>query len=222
MMLKKTAPLLAALSLALPLATMTTPAFAAEEAAAAAATAPDALVKDISTQVLDTLRNSPEIRAGDSAKAAELIQTIVLPHFDFVRMTRLAVGKNWRSATPEQQQELTSLFRDLLVRTYSNALTQYRDQTLEFKPARAGAAADIMQVPTEIVQSGAQPVAVEYVLQKQGNEWKVFDIVVMGTSLVINYRNTFEQKISQAGIDGLIQSLKNQEFKPDATGANAK
>ena len=222
MMLKKTAPLLAALSLALPLATMTTPAFAAEEAAAAAATAPDALVKDISTQVLDTLRNSPEIRAGDSAKAAELIQTIVLPHFDFVRMTRLAVGKNWRSATPEQQQELTSLFRDLLVRTYSNALTQYRDQTLEFKPARAGAAADIMQVPTEIVQSGAQPVAVEYVLQKQGDEWKVFDIVVMGTSLVINYRNTFEQKISQAGIDGLIQSLKNQEFKPDATGANAK
>lgn len=222
MMLKKTAPLLAALSLALPLATMTTPAFAAEEAAAAAATAPDALVKDISTQVLDTLRNSPEIRAGDSAKAAELIQTIVLPHFDFVRMTRLAVGKNWRSATPEQQQELTSLFRDLLVRTYSNALTQYRDQTLEFKPARAGAAPDIMQVPTEIVQSGAQPVAVEYVLQKQGNEWKVFDIVVMGTSLVINYRNTFEQKISQAGIDGLIQSLKNQEFKPDATGAAAK
>ena len=219
---KTTATLLAALSLALPFAVMPAPAFAAEEAAAAAATAPDALVKDISTQVLDTLRNSPEIRAGDSAKAAELIQTIVLPHFDFVRMTRLAVGKNWRSATPEQQQELTSLFRDLLVRTYSNALTQYRDQTLEFKPARAGSAPDIMQVPTEIVQSGAQPVAVEYVLQKQGDAWKVFDIVVMGTSLVINYRNTFEQKISQAGIDGLIQSLKNQEFKPDATGAAAK
>lgn len=217
---KTTATLLAALSLALPFAVMPAPAFATE--ATAQASAPDALVKDISTQVLDTLRNSPEIRAGDSAKAAELIQTIVLPHFDFVRMTRLAVGKNWRSATPEQQQELTSLFRDLLVRTYSNALTQYRDQTLEFKPARAGAAPDIMQVPTEIVQSGAQPVAVEYVLQKQGDAWKVFDIVVMGTSLVINYRNTFEQKISQAGIDGLIQSLKNQEFKPDATGAAAK
>ena len=217
---KTTATLLAALSLALPFAVMPSPAFAAE--ATAQASAPDALVKDISTQVLDTLRNSPEIRAGDSAKAAELIQTIVLPHFDFVRMTRLAVGKNWRSATPEQQQELTSLFRDLLVRTYSNALTQYRDQTLEFKPARAGSAPDIMQVPTEIVQSGAQPVAVEYVLQKQGDAWKVFDIVVMGTSLVINYRNTFEQKISQAGIDGLIQSLKNQEFKPDATGAAAK
>ena len=217
---KTTATLLAALSLALPFAVMPAPAFATE--ATAQASAPDALVKDISTQVLDTLRNSPEIRAGDSAKAAELIQTIVLPHFDFVRMTRLAVGKNWRSATPEQQQELTSLFRDLLVRTYSNALTQYRDQTLEFKPARAGAAPDIMQVPTEIVQSGAQPVAVEYVLQKQGDAWKVFDIVVMGTSLVINYRNTFEQKISQASIDGLIQSLKNQEFKPDATGAAAK
>ncbi|MBQ1656958.1 MAG: ABC transporter substrate-binding protein [Rhodocyclaceae bacterium] len=217
---KTTATLLAALSLALPFAVMPAPAFATE--ATAQASAPDALVKDISTQVLDTLRNSPEIRAGDSAKAAELIQTIVLPHFDFVRMTRLAVGKNWRSATPEQQQELTSLFRDLLVRTYSNALTQYRDQTLEFKPARAGSAPDIMQVPTEIVQSGAQPVAVEYVLQKQGDAWKVFDIVVMGTSLVINYRNTFEQKISQAGIDGLIQSLKNQEFKPDATGAAAK
>ena len=217
---KTTATLLAALSLALPFAVMPSPAFATE--ATAQASAPDALVKDISTQVLDTLRNSPEIRAGDSAKAAELIQTIVLPHFDFVRMTRLAVGKNWRSATPEQQQELTNLFRDLLVRTYSNALTQYRDQTLEFKPARAGSAPDIMQVPTEIVQSGAQPVAVEYVLQKQGDAWKVFDIVVMGTSLVINYRNTFEQKISQAGIDGLIQSLKNQEFKPDATGAAAK
>lgn len=217
---KTTATLLAALSLALPFAVMPAPAFATE--ATAQASAPDALVKDISTQVLDTLRNSPEIRAGDSGKAAELIQTIVLPHFDFVRMTRLAVGKNWRSATPEQQQELTSLFRDLLVRTYSNALTQYRDQTLEFKPARDGSAPDIMQVPTEIVQSGAQPVAVEYVLQKQGDAWKVFDIVVMGTSLVINYRNTFEQKISQAGIDGLIQSLKNQEFKPDATGAAAK
>lgn len=220
---KKTAALLATASIVTtPLSAYTPAALAADTAPAATVQQgdPAALVKDISGQVLDILKNSPEIRTGDTAKASQLIQNIVLPHFDFTRMAQLAVGKNWRSASPEQRKELTGLFRDLLVRTYSNALTQYRNQTLEYKPARPGNNAGIMQVPTEIIQPSGQPVPVEYVLQKQGDDWKVFDIIVLGTSLVINYRNTFEQKISQSGIDGLIQSLKNQEFKPDAMGAN--
>lgn len=181
--------------------------------ALAADLAPDVLVKDVTNDVLVIVRQDKAIQSGDTRKAVELVEAKVLPHFDFKHMTALALGREWRAATPAQQEQLTEAFKSLLVRTYSNALTQYRDQVIDFKPLRAQAEDTDVQVRTEVKQPGSKPVQIDYSLEKTAGGWKVYDVVVAGVSLVTNYRGSFAQEIKAGGIDGLIKSLqaKNRE-----------
>lgn len=179
-----------------------------------AAQAPDELVKSVSSEVLDIVRKDEAIQRGDTSKAVALVEEKVLPHFDFRLMTSLAVGRDWRQATPEQREKLVSAFRTLLVRTYSNALTEYRDQVVDFKPLRARPEDKDVTVRSEVRQPGAKPVDIDYALEMQGDAWKVYDVAVAGVSLVTNYRSSFASQIRQDGIDGLIASLeaKNAEL----------
>jgi phospholipid transport system substrate-binding protein len=178
--------------------------------AALAQEAPDAMVKRVSQDVIATIKADPKIQAGDQARIKEVIETKLLPNFDFERITALAMGRNWRQASPEQQKQLVDQFRSLLVRTYSGALTQYRDQTIEFKPPRAEANATDVNVRTEVVRQGQQPVQIDYSLAKGANGWKVYDVIVGGVSLVTNYRDEFNEQIKNGGIDNLIASLSKK------------
>jgi len=178
--------------------------------------APDQLIGKLSGDVLEILQTNESLRAGETTQVVGLVEQVVLPHFNFRRMTMLAVGRDWRDASPEQQKRLMDAFYNMLVRTYSNALTQYRDQTVQVRPLRASPSDKIVKVQTEIRQPGGQPVTVDYVLEQRADGWKIFDIVVTGVSLVTNYRGTFSQQIRLGGIDGLIRSLeaKEREFTP--------
>jgi phospholipid transport system substrate-binding protein len=170
--------------------------------------APDVLIKDTVREVLDIVRADKDLRAGNQKKMLELVDAKVLPHFNFERMTKLAVGKGWRAATPEQKQALQSEFRILLVRTYTKAFTSYRDQIIEVKPVKLDAATTEVTVKTEIIKPGSQqPILVDYDLEKMPNGWKVYDLTVEGVSLVTSYRGTFADQIQQSGIDGLIKTL---------------
>lgn len=184
-------------------------------------TAPDALVQGVTNDVLTIVRQDKAIQSGDTTRALELVEERVLPHFNFQRMTMLAVGRDWRSATPAQQARLVEAFRTLLVRTYSNALTQYRDQVIDFKPVRMSPSDTMVQVKTEVKQSGAQAIGIDYTLEKTPAGWKVFDVVVAGVSLVTNYRGSFGAEIRNGGVDGLIRSLesKNQSLSSPRAGA---
>jgi phospholipid transport system substrate-binding protein len=176
--------------------------------------APDALVKEVTNDVLTIVRQDAAIQSGDTSRAIDLVEQKVLPHFDFRRMTMLAVGRDWRQASPDQQALLVTEFKTLLVRTYSNALTQYRNQVINFKPLHAAADDTDVQVRTEVKQPGATPVQIDYALEKGDAGWKVYDVVVGGVSLVTNYRSSFAQQIRTGGIDGLIKTLqaKNRDF----------
>jgi phospholipid transport system substrate-binding protein len=180
-------------------------------AAAIAATGPDELVRKLSDDVLDIIRTEKARQAEDTKRLVAQVEAVVSPHFDFRRMTMLAVGRDWRQATAEQQQRLVDSFYRMLVRTYSNALTQYRNQTVEFKPARFAPDDTVVHVQTEIRQSGTQPINVDYVLQKTEGGWQIFDVVVAGVSLVTNYRGSFAQEIRAGGIEGLIRTLETRE-----------
>lgn len=181
---------------------------------------PDGLVRGLTERVLEILRTDDKLKNGDTARAAELIEKTVLPHFNFRRMTMLAVGRDWRNASEAQQQRLVDAFYAMLVRTYSNALTEYRNQTVDFRPLRMNPDDRTVRVQTEIRQSGAQPITVDYMLEKDGSDWKVFDVVIAGVSLVTNYRGTFAQEIRAGGIDGLIRALETRsaEFEKTAVG----
>jgi phospholipid transport system substrate-binding protein len=180
--------------------------------------APDQLVRKLSEDVIDILRSDEALSNGDTTAAVRLIEEAVLPHFNLRRMTMLAVGRDWRETTPEQQQRLIDAFYGMLVRTYSNALTEYRDQTIEFRPLRVSPGETTVRVQTFIRQSGAQPVGVDYMLEQTSDGWKVFDIVVAGVSLVTNYRGTFAQEIRAGGIDGLIRSLEARGSDSNLSG----
>ncbi|WP_230411870.1 MlaC/ttg2D family ABC transporter substrate-binding protein [Denitromonas iodatirespirans] len=184
-----------------------------------AAPSPDALVRTVMDEVLEIVRKDEAIQSGDASRAVALVDEKVLPHFDFRIMTSLAVGRDWRQATPAQRDRLTSAFRTLLVRTYSNALTQYRDQQIDFKPLRAKPSDTDVTVRTEVRQAGAKPIDIDYALEKQGDNWKVYDVVVAGVSLVTNYRSSFASEIRSNGIDGLIKAL---EAKNAALAGGAK
>jgi phospholipid transport system substrate-binding protein len=175
---------------------------------------PDVLIKNTVHEVLDIVRADKDLRSGNQKKMLELVDAKVLPHFNFEHMTKLAVGKSWRIATPEQKQALMSEFRILLVRTYTKAFTSYRDQVVEIKPFKLDAAATEVTIRTAIVKPGASqaPILVDYDMEKMPNGWKVFDLTVEGVSLVTSYRGTFADQIQQTGIDGLIKTLveKNQ------------
>ena len=183
--------------------------------------APDVLVKSITGEVVAVLKQDKDIQAGNPKKIEELIDAKVLPHFNFTRMTRIAMARNWRLATPEQQNELTGEFRTLLVRTYSTALSNYRDQVIDYKPLRAKPEDVEVTVRSEVKQSGSsQPVAIDYEMEKTPNGWKVYDVKVGGVSLVTTYRDTFTSEVKERGVDGLIKSLaaKNRQSERAKSG----
>ena len=183
-------------------------------AAAHAQDAPDALVKRVSEDVLQIAKTDPRVQQGDRARIKEVIDTKLAPHFDFERMTALAVGRSWRTATPEQQQQLIEQFKTLLSRTYSNAFVQYRDQQITYKPLRLDPSATDATVRTEIVRPGGTPVQIDYSMAKKGNDWKAYDVIVGGVSLVTNYRDEFNQQVQAGGVDGLVKSLVAKNAAP--------
>ena len=172
--------------------------------------APDALVKKISNEVIQIIKQDKDIQAGDHKKINELVDAKVLPHFNFSHMTALAVGRNWSKANAEQQKNMISEFRTLLVRTYSSALTTYKNQVIEFRPLRAAAGDTDVTVRTQVKQPGTEPVSIDYGMEKTPAGWKVYDVVVGGVSLVTNYRETFNAQIRDGGVDGLIKSLADK------------
>ena len=178
--------------------------------AQAEAIAPDVLIDTTVQDVIAIVKQDKDIQAGDQKKILELVDAKVLPHFDFVRMTQLAVGKYWRRATNEQKQALVTEFRNMLVRTYTKAFTVYRDQAVEMKPFRMAADATEVTVKTTINKPGVPPVPVDYEMRKTGNGWKAFDVSIEGVSMVNSYRGTFGTQIEQSGIDGLIKTLADK------------
>lgn len=179
------------------------------------AQAPDALVKGVTQDVIAIVKQDKDIQSGNTKKTIALVEQKVLPHFNFTRMTALAMGINWRKATPDQQQMLVDQFRTLLVRTYSTALTSYRNQVIDFKPLRAQPADTDVTVRSEVRQSGAEAVTIDYSMEKTPSGWKVYDVVVGGVSLVTTYRETFANEVRNAGVDGLIKTLsdKNRQLQ---------
>ena len=178
----------------------------AGSAIAADAQTPDALIKQVSTDVLDAVRADKSIKAGDVQKVMGLVDSKVMPHVNFQRMTSSAVGRYWRQATPDQQKRLQDEFKTLLVRTYSGALAQVSDQTVQIKPMRGGAGDSEVVVKTEVRGNG-DAVQLDYRLEKAAGGWKIYDVNVLGVWLVENYRNSFAQEIGANGIDGLIATL---------------
>jgi phospholipid transport system substrate-binding protein len=179
---------------------------AVASAAAFAQQAPDQLVKQVSSEVLDAAKADKSIQAGDVKQVSALVEAKVMPHVNFQRMTASAVGRYWRQATPEQQKKLQDEFKTLLVRTYSGALAQVRDQTVQLKPMRSSPEDTEVIVRTEIRGKG-DPIQLDYRLEKAADGWKIYDVNVLGVWLVENYRNSFAQEIGAGGIDGLIAKL---------------
>lgn len=172
----------------------------------AQASTPDGLIRQISTEVIDTVKSDKAIQAGDVGKIITLVDTKVMPNVNFQRMTASAVGRNWRTATPEQQKQLQDEFKTLLVRTYAGALTQVKDQTINLKPLRAGADDTEVVVRTEVKGKG-EPIQLDYRLEKSATGWKIYDVNVLGVWLVEQYKNSFAQEINASGVDGLIAKL---------------
>jgi phospholipid transport system substrate-binding protein len=177
--------------------------------------APDVLVKAVTVEVLAIIREDKDIQAGNPAKVADLVETRILPHFDFTRMTQSAVARNWRMATPEQQEALTSEFKTLLVRTYSAALSDYRNQGIEFRPLRAAPDATEVTVRSTVKQPGGERMTLDYDMEKTPTGWKVYDIKIAGISLVTTYRDTFSTMVRDSGIEGLIKSLWDKNHQSE-------
>lgn len=182
-------------------------------------TVPDVLVRNVTERVLETLRRDKDIQNGNSERLMRLVEVEILPHFNFTKMTQLAVGRDWRQASVAQQRQLSDEFRVLLVRTYSNALLGYKDQRIEVKPLRLAQGETDVTVRTQIMQPGARPIPLDYSLEKGAGGWKVYDVVVAGVSLVTNYRETFAAEVRQGGIDGLIRSLQTKNRANVAAGS---
>ncbi len=181
---------------------------------------PDALVRQVSSEVIDSVKADKTIQAGDIRKIMALVEAKVLPHVNFQRMTASAVGRYWRQASPEQQERLQAEFKTLLVRTYSGALTQVHDQTIELRPMRSKPDDTEVVVRTEVKGRG-DTIQLDYRLEKQPEGWRIYDVNVLGVWLVENYRNSFAQEISANGIDGLIAKLVERN-KAAAAKASAK
>lgn len=170
-------------------------------------TSPDALVKNVTLEVIDIISKDKDLQSGNQRKIIELVEARVLPHFNFAAMTRLAVAVNWEKSTSEQKKLLTDEFKTLLVRTYSSALSAYRDQRFEFRPLRAKPTDTDVTVQVRISQGGREPVTLDYDMERTPSGWKVYDVRVGGVSLVANYRTEFSNEIRANGIDGLIKGL---------------
>ena len=180
--------------------------------------APDMLVKNVTLEVVDIISKDKEIKAGSRAKLIELIHAKVLPYFDFPSMTALAAGQNWGKANADQKKQLTEEFKTLLVRTYASALAAYSSQKFDFRPLRAKPTDTDVTVNVRVLQSGAQPVTIDYSMEKTAGGWKVYDVMVGGVSLVANYRTEFTTIVRDSGVDGLIKNLhqKNQSLETAA------
>ncbi|WP_426145635.1 MlaC/ttg2D family ABC transporter substrate-binding protein [Polaromonas sp. DSR2-3-2] len=185
----------------------------------AADEAPDALIKRVSSEVLDAIKADKAIQAGETNRVLALVDTKVMPNVNFTRMTASAVGRNWRQATPEQKARLQAEFKTLLIRTYSGALSQVNDQKLNVKPLRAAAGDTEVTVRTEVLGRG-DPVQLDYRMEKTPTGWKIYDLNVLGVWLVETYRTQFAQEVSAKGIDGLIASM-SQRNQTNAGGAKS-
>ena len=183
-------------------------------AAALAQEAPDAMVKRIADEVLAIIRSDKDVASGNTQKVVALAEQKVLPHFDFARMTRLAVGRNWSKANDAQKEALTKEFRTMLVRTYSSSLTAYRNQTIQVKPLQMAPGDKETTVRTQVVQQGGPPIPIDYAMEKTDGVLKVYDVVIEGASLVTTYRSTFNDQIQKSGIDGLIKTLQERNASP--------
>ena len=181
--------------------------------ARAAGETPDALIKRVSTDVLETIKKDPSLREGDVSKVNALVNDKVMPYVNFRRMTSASVGPAWRHATPAQREKLETEFKALLIRTYSGALTQVSNQTINVKPLRAAAGDTDVLVRTEVLGRG-EPVQLDYRLEKSGDGWKIYNLNVLGVWLVETYRNQFSQEINARGIDGLIETLATRSKMP--------
>ena len=190
--------------------------------AALAQEAPDALVKRVTDEVLAIIKSDKDLQAGNPRKVVELAEQKVLPHFDFTRMTRLAVGRNWAQASEAQKEQLVKEFRTMLVRTYSSSLTAYRNQTIEVKPLKTGAQDKDVTVRTAVLQQGGPSIPIDYAMEKADSGWKVYDVVIDGASLVTTYRGSFNDQIAKGGIDGLIKTLADRNKTSGSAPAPAK
>lgn len=186
---------------------------AAAPAAPAGNEAPDVLVKRISQDVLDTAKADKEIQAGNQKRVMDLVETKILPYVDFQRMTSLAAGRYWREASPEQQKQLSTEFRSLLIFTYSGALSQVKNETIEFKPLRADPSDTEVEVRSQVNVARGEPIPLNYRVAKSPAGWKIYDINVLGAWLVETYKGTFASEISKGGIDGLIKTLSEKNKK---------
>lgn len=198
--------LIALATVAFATAAMAAPAPSANEA-------PDVLVKRISQDVLDTAKADKSIQAGDQKRVMDLVETKILPYVDFQRMTSLAAGRYWREASPEQQKQLAAEFRTLLIFTYSGALSQVKNETIEFKPLRADPADTEVEVRSQVNVARGEPIPLNYRVAKSPTGWKIYDINVLGAWLVETYKGTFASEISKGGIDGLIKTLSEKNKK---------
>lgn len=181
--------------------------------ALAAQEKPDALIERLSNQMIDRIKADPALRAGDLQKLSALVDETIMPHVDFRRMTALSVGRYWRGATPEQQQQLMAEYRTLLLRTYAGALSSVSDQKVRMRPLRAGAQDTEVIVRSEVLQPRGEPIQLDYRMEKTDDGWKAYDVNILGVWLVETYRSQFAQEVSASGIDGLIRSLaeKNRQ-----------
>ena len=168
------------------------------------------LIKRISNDVIEFAKADQEIHAGNQKRVLDLVEKNILPYVDFQRMTALAAGRYWRQASPEQQKQLIAEFRALLVYTYSGAISQIREQTLEFKPLRADPSATEVEVRSQVMQTRGEPAQLSYRLEKTPAGWRIFDVNVLGAWLVQTYKSTFATEISKSGIDGLIKTLSEK------------
>jgi phospholipid transport system substrate-binding protein len=177
---------------------------------------PEQLVQKVTEEVLATIKSDKQLQAGDKQKALKLAEEKVLPHIDFEEATRLAVGRAWSQATPEQKKKLVDEFRRMLVRTYSNAIEGYQGQTMKVLPSRGKPSGDDATVRAQFIRAGGQPLPIEFQTRKTEKGWKIYDIAVEGVSLVLTYRSEFDTVVKQGGIDSLIKRLgeKNTPAKP--------
>jgi phospholipid transport system substrate-binding protein len=178
--------------------------------------APDVMLRAVTMEVIAIIRQDKDIQAGNPTKVADLVESRILPHFDFTHMTQLAAARSWPLASSEQQKALTAAFKTLLVRTYSTALSNYRDQVIEFKPLRAAAGDTDVTVKSLVKQPGTAPLTMDYEMEKVAAEWKVYDIKIDGVSLVTTYRETFAGIVRDGGVDSLIKSLSDKNRQGNA------
>lgn len=183
--------------------------------AQSASSAPDAMVRDLSNEVLNAIKADKALKSGDTGRVQKLVDEKVLPYTDFQKMTQLSVGPGWRNATPEQRSALTKEFRTLLVRTYSGALSQVSDHKVELRPFRAQPTDTDVIVRTQVVASRGDPIQLDYRLEKADGGWKIYDINILGVWLVENYKSQFSSQVNSSGIDGLIKALSERNSQPE-------